>query len=641
MEGKFSYAGIDENKKGDDKQRKNILQIKKYDSQSLIFNDNDSFIANEKQAMREDVESEFENGADSNGQELQNEIDQLKIDLDEAIEAKSDALSQLALKDKEIEKLNDIVRDLKSELQNCQEKNTAINKELSEQRELNSGLSLRLQELTEALSDKGASLNDEKASNPDQLIYRVRALELQLKSSKNENDKLKEEIENHKNHYIAQTARLTQEISNVHIENLSNEASISDSSYAKSLENEIAALRSQLDMMTESQKSLTDSLQNAIDAKSRLNAELSVTQENLKKNINENVNNSTVITNLLEITNLSDPFDLIINVKRLLAEKDQAEQATQQLCQMQISYGKLTIINEKLKNELSELKDRFLEEISNKSERIGNEIEKETSNPSFDQNFINDLKSDYESRLTAERERTLSQIKKIDAIKRRDRQIADKLASSPERVYMIQSLTSIFESLSENTDSIINSSSDVVEGINDNLLNEAINEAQEIAVKLVPHDYLFTAVTKLKLYQDYLDEIFAKEVEFSGLFKGLTNKVENMQRILRRTNQRNSQYQRIARMPISSKFNNRSDVTIMRNTNNNVGNNDSTFDFNLNPNHSSLSFSRSPVAGGTTPKSGMRRIPFTDKGNGINQSLSSWKPRSSPSNEFGPPNTLF
>ena len=91
MEGKFSYAGIDENKKGDDKQRKNILQIKKYDSQSLIFIYNDSFIANEKQAMREDVESEFENGADSNGQELQNEIDQLKIDLNEAKKEKRES----------------------------------------------------------------------------------------------------------------------------------------------------------------------------------------------------------------------------------------------------------------------------------------------------------------------------------------------------------------------------------------------------------------------------------------------------------------------------------------------------------------------------------------------------------------------
>ena len=253
------------------------------------------------------------------------------------------------------------------------------------------------------------------------------------------------------------------------------------------------------------------------------------------------------------------------------------------------------------------------------------------------------MKSEYESRLTAERERTSLQKKKIDAIRIRDKQIAEKFASVPESDHtdMIQSLISIFESLSANSDNIGESSTGDVVGIDDRILNGAIEEAQQIAQKLIPHDFLFHAVDKMQLYQKHLSEIFAKMVEFSGQFKNLNGKFETLQRFVKRSSQRNIQYQKLARMPISSKFANKSDVTIQRNANNTYtnANGDNTFNFNLNPNHSSLSFSRSPVAGGATPKSGIRKVPFADIGNGVSPAAR-WKTRDSPSNDFGPP-TMF
>lgn len=86
------------------------------------------------------------------------------------------------------------------------------------------------------------------------------------------------------------------------------------------------------------------------------------------------------------------------------------------------------------------------------------------------------MKSEYESRLTAERERTSLQKKKIDAIRIRDKQIAEKFASVPESDHtdMIQSLISIFESLSANSDNIGESTTGDVVGIDDRILNGTI-----------------------------------------------------------------------------------------------------------------------------------------------------------------------
>ena len=82
-----------------------------------IEDDNDSFIAIEKQAMREDVESEIGNSENSFMQEHQSEIEQLKTNLNEAIEEKNNAVSQRDSKDNEIQKLNEVIKNLKFELQ--------------------------------------------------------------------------------------------------------------------------------------------------------------------------------------------------------------------------------------------------------------------------------------------------------------------------------------------------------------------------------------------------------------------------------------------------------------------------------------------------------------------------------------------
>ena len=66
MEERFNFTGMENDRKDED--------------------DNDSFIAIEKQAMREDVESEIGNSENSIIQELQSEIEQLKKNLNEAIE---------------------------------------------------------------------------------------------------------------------------------------------------------------------------------------------------------------------------------------------------------------------------------------------------------------------------------------------------------------------------------------------------------------------------------------------------------------------------------------------------------------------------------------------------------------------------
>ena len=90
-------------------------------------------------------------------------------------------------------------------------------------------------------------------NNPDQLIYRTRALELQLVSKDNEIEKLKEEIGNRENHFKRQINRLTQDISNVHAENSANKSAfLTSPSHEKLYENEISAIRSQLDMMNKS-----------------------------------------------------------------------------------------------------------------------------------------------------------------------------------------------------------------------------------------------------------------------------------------------------------------------------------------------------------------------------------------------------
>lgn len=643
MEGKFGYSKKSNDNKGDDnEQQQNTLQIKKYDSRSQIFNDNDSFIAIEEQAMREEVENEQEINPN---QELQNEIDQLKTSLDEALEEKNDALQQIASKDAEIEKLNGIIQNLQIELKRSEDKNAALNKQFSQQRDLNSDLSLRVQELKEALDDKNKNsgiLNN----NPDQIIHRNKALELQNATLKHENEKLNEEMDAREKHFVEELTRLTQEISNAHSENTNFKSTLlMDSSNEKPLESELATLRNQFNTMTDTQKSLSDSLQLEIDTNTRLNSDLTSLQENLEKLIKENANMSSVIDALLEATNVSDPFDLIVNVRRLQSLKNGAQQANQELCKLQVSYEKEVIINEQLRKDLSDLKTLFLEEISNKSNDM--EAEKETIDSTIDQNFIHELKSDYENRLTAERERTLSQKKKMEAIKIRDRQIAEKFASIPEvdHTDMIQSLIVIFESLSANSNTISDSNDEDVEGTNDRVLNDAIEQAQEIALKFVPHDLLLRAVDQLELYQKCLDEIFAKTVQFNDQFKAMNGKFEMMEKIVKQSQvQKIQKMQRFQRLPQSSQFLNKSDsVTINRNSTNNskYGKNaNSTFDFNIDPDHSALSFSRSPISA-STPKAGMRRQALGEKGNSVNPLAADWRPRASPSNDFAPPSSLF
>ena len=97
MEGRFNFTSMENDRKDED--------------------DNDSFIAIEKQAMREDVESEIGNSENSFMQEHQSEIEQLKTNLNEAIEEKNNAVSQLDSKDNEIKKLNEVIQNLKFELQ--------------------------------------------------------------------------------------------------------------------------------------------------------------------------------------------------------------------------------------------------------------------------------------------------------------------------------------------------------------------------------------------------------------------------------------------------------------------------------------------------------------------------------------------
>lgn len=85
-----------------------------------------------------------------------------------------------------------------------------------------------------------------------------------------------------------------------------------------------------------------------------------------------------------DITNITNLFDFINNVRRFQTEKSQVQQATQQLCQLQVSFNKELIANEKLRKELSTLKDLFIEEMSRKSKELEKEAENEKSGPSFD-----------------------------------------------------------------------------------------------------------------------------------------------------------------------------------------------------------------------------------------------------------------
>ncbi|KAK8866829.1 hypothetical protein M9Y10_009797 [Tritrichomonas musculus] len=647
MERKFGNMNQNnENEEEDDEKQHPVLQIKKYDSRSQIFNDNDSFIAIEEQAMREDAEKDDEYNYELKMQELQDEIAQLKINLNEMLEEKNAALTELNLQKSKIEELNDTVQNLQNELKISQDKNIAINNQLSKQRDLNSELSLHLQELTEILNDKDSNIDKpETKFQPDQLISRLRALELQLASSQKENENLKNEIEKRQKDFIDEISRLTQEISNAHDSNSKSQIPyLPNNTDSSLLEDEIAQLRNQLDMASESQKTLSDGLNQQIETNSRLNTELSSTKKDLEKALMENTNSTSIINNLLEMMNLANPLDIIFNVRRLQGEKNEANTARKELCQLQISYDNEVIINEKLRKEISTLKDHILNGISEKE----NEKEKEVDEPTFDQNHILQLKSDYESRLNAERARTSSQKKKIDAIRRRDSQIAEIFSSVPEddHTVMIQSLIAIFEALSANSDSISNSANDNIEPINDPLLKSAIEEAKGIALNLVPQDILVDRVDKMNLYQECLNEIFAKTIEFSKKFESLNRKIEIYTKKAKRQTQLHKQFQRFARPPAStSKFGNKSDVMINRNSNNNNfnsnANNDSTFNFNLNPNHSSLNLSRSPITNGSTPKTGLRRIPFTEKSNGVSPSTIRWQPREKPSREFDPPNDLF
>ncbi|OHT16739.1 hypothetical protein TRFO_13011 [Tritrichomonas foetus] len=434
----------------------------------------DSFIANEELAMQDDAES-MNGSISSEIAEMQEEITLLKNTLIDIQDQKDNLTIQLISQSSEIEKLNDIISSLQLDYKKSQDQNAVLSRQIQEQKSLNDELSLKLQKATEKVRSVQNIENDQKNENrdktsylndnqPDQLIYKIRALEVQLASTQAENGNLKKEIENREKSFIEEISRLSQEIANA------NAPSSIQIKPDLSLEDEIATLRNQIQTMEETQSSIVQSLQSEISKNSQISDELTSTKRNLATALSEKMEILTDIEIAKKVTNSETTADLITAVRSLIAEKTEARQAREQLCQLQIRFNQESLINENLRKELLEAQTKLLTptftqefentNANNETNENNNSGENNNSNVQNDEALkkneeiideyedqIRRIKDDYERRLIVERGRTTEQQNVVEELKMRNQIIAEHLLSTDEQTPIILTLAEVFSAL--------------------------------------------------------------------------------------------------------------------------------------------------------------------------------------------------
>lgn len=566
----------------------------------------DSFIKYEEQAMREDAETESENQTMHDS----NEIQELKYQINQLRQEKEENKKKYS---QETENLKETIQSLRTQLQFASNQKDVIDRHLSEQQELNSDLSSRLLQL-EPLSNSSMEpkSSDEVEIKPDALISRIRALEIKLATETQHNQELEKEIETRKNHFLEEISRLSLEISNSNAEDLP----VQNSNQSKSeliLEGEISTLKSQISLLSNIQKSLTDNLQHELENSSNINSQLLETQRKFEESLSKNANNESIMNTLMTMLNVDDPFNLIFKIRRLIADKNHAHQQRSELVSLQMEYQKEVLINKKYQEELRELKDQLINTTRNQIIP--------TSDPNEVEKQILEIKTEYETQIEQEKEINKEISNKLESIRRRDNLIREQFLNLPpdERTDMNQAFAVIFDCLSNN------SNSDSYEADIDAQLEETIKNVQELALNLVPQEALAHSMKLLKRFSDIVSELDSRCMFLQSNYDALHEKVEKYikgTQFLSRYKTNTNMPQRLAKPPTSSRHNKSNNSFLGSFIENNNSDLSRVMDF------SNMSFSRSPIVAGGTPKLDVKPYPMKERGNGVSPN---WKPRASPS----------